>query len=249
MTQFHARSNLPTKTNNATAAEIQFGKPLSSGGFKNAYPGKYTQGTRAGQECVAKEWKSGPVYRDSDFEQEMSVISCAQGVIDDWARAGIINQRILLNRPQIWNCREKGTKMLVEPMIKNYEKFNSNNGWVFKAVDPWSEAIQALSHFSYHNSGGKLLLCDLQGGSYQDGFILTDPAIVSQAKTYGPTDLGPDGIRSFFSRHRCGRFCKSEWQKPSYQGTPLLPESKHTSFVSGYLPRRLDRDLLSEMQE
>jgi hypothetical protein len=28
------------------------------------------------------------------------------------------------------------------------------------------------------------------------------------------TDLGPDGISTFFARHRCNRFCQSYWQKP-----------------------------------
>lgn len=35
--------------------------------------------------------------------------------------------------------------------------------------DSWGEAMQALSHFSYHKSGGQFLLCDLQGGSYRNG--------------------------------------------------------------------------------
>ncbi|KAH8162630.1 hypothetical protein CIB48_g5614 [Xylaria polymorpha] len=157
-----------SRTNNAFSARIRLDKPLAAGTFKNVYIGEYTGGTRAGQRCVAKEFKSGSVYEDHYFEEEMKVIRCAQGVIDDWARAEIINERILLNIPQIWTYRT-GIKALIEPMIENFEKFNSNSGWVADTGDPWSEAMQALSHFSYHNSGGQLLLCDLQGGSYQDG--------------------------------------------------------------------------------
>ena len=51
--------------------------------------------------------------------------------------------------------------------------------------------MQALSHYSYHVSSGQFVLCDLQGGIYSDGAIITDPVIISRsAGTYGPTDLG-----------------------------------------------------------
>lgn len=39
--------------------------------------------------------------------------------------------------------------------------------------------MQALSHFSYHQSGRQYLFCDLQGGHYEDCYVLTDPVIMS----------------------------------------------------------------------
>ena len=82
---------------------------------------------------------------------------------------------------------------------------------------PVTLVIQAVSHFSYHTSGGQFVLCDLQGGIYHDGAVLTDPVILSRKKLYGPTDLGPTGISSFFSRHVCNEFCRSHWSKPKDQ--------------------------------
>jgi hypothetical protein len=40
------------------------------------------------------------------------------------------------------------------------------------------QVMQALSHFSYHKSGGQLVLCDLQGGmlSRGRGAVLTGVA-------------------------------------------------------------------------
>jgi len=40
---------------------------------------------------------------------------------------------------------------------------------------PWDKVMQALSHFTYHISGGEFVLCDLQGGLSSDGAIITDP--------------------------------------------------------------------------
>ena len=73
--------------------------------------------------------------------------------------------------------------------------------------------MQALSHFSYHHSNGECLLCDLQGGRYEDCFVLTDPVVMSRSRTYGVTDLGFAGISNFFAHHKCNRYCKASWKK------------------------------------
>lgn len=103
---------------------------------------------------------------------------------------------------------------MCEPFIQNYEKFNSNSGWVDYS-EGWGEVMQALSHFSYHVSGGFYVLCDLQGGIYQHEVVLSDPVILSRRREYGVTDLGPDGISSFFSNHDCNEFCRPHWTLPA----------------------------------
>ena len=157
------------RTNNASKATINTSSIFAHGTFKNVWQGIYTKGIRAGQKCVAKEFKTGSVFEAHYFEEELNVISRTQKIIDNWHSASIINQRIILNTPEIWIYEESGIMNLVEPMIENYEKFNSNTGWADITGGAWSEVMQALSHFSYHNSGGQFLLCDLQGGVYSDG--------------------------------------------------------------------------------
>lgn len=78
------------------------------------------------------------------------------------------------------------------------------------------QVMQALSHYSYHKNAGQFLLCDLQGGilSKGRGAVLTDPVIISRDRSYGVTDLGPEGMSTFFSRHVCNGFCMRHWQKP-----------------------------------
>jgi hypothetical protein len=69
-----------------------------------------------------------------------------------------------------------------------------------------------------------MIVCDLQGrhrfNKYNRGksrFELTDPAICSRRRLYGPTDLGEKGIESFFHHHSCNRYCQDQWQSPNYQ--------------------------------
>jgi len=93
--------------------------------------------------------------------------------------------------------------------------------------------MQALSHYSYHVSSGQFVLCDLQGGIYSDGAIITDPVIISRsAGTYGPTDLGPDGILNFFGHHVCNKFCHSTWTKPRETRRMYAPKASTSMVVT-----------------
>lgn len=67
---------------------------------------------------------------------------------------------VLMTNATVWLREDDNCKVLAEPLINSpFIKFNSNNG--YEARD---DVCKALSHFSYSHSGGKLLLCDLQGG-------------------------------------------------------------------------------------
>ncbi len=138
------------------------------------------------------------------------MVNAAMDIIAKYNAAGLVDKHIYLNQPAVWQFIETGQKALVEPFIANFQKFNSNSGWRDQGED-WPEVMQSLSHYSYHITGGSKVLCDLQGGVYSDGVVLTDPVVMSgSGGVYGPTDLGGDGIRSFFARHVCGKFYKKE---------------------------------------
>ena len=92
------------------------------------------------------------------------------------------------------------------------------------------------------------MLCDVQGGAgwqdperdddvqrHNNGLFLTDPAINStRAGKYGATDVGPDGIASFFNTHRCNQFCEDNWLWPKAQEIrfcTILVAKKNTSWT------------------
>lgn len=159
----HSRINL------STHAEIDTSKIFASGTFKNVWSGVYLDGPRKNTPCVSKQFKTGSVLSDYYFREELNIIALTQSIVDDFHDAGVINRDIVLNTPAIWTYEGSGVKSLVEPTIEKFEKFNSNTGWRPKTRDSWVEAMQALSHFSYHNSGRRFLLCDIQGGAYSNG--------------------------------------------------------------------------------
>ncbi|KAJ1562984.1 hypothetical protein HK405_004773, partial [Cladochytrium tenue] len=208
------------RRNQSSAATVDSLTVFARGTFKIVYKGTFTEGSRRGQPCVVKHFRDRAVYESAFFDVEMVVIRKAMDILERFNGEGLINKMVYLNEPQIWEyqttagSRFGGQKAMVEPFIENFEKFNSNSGWQNRDGTAWSQVMQALSHFSYYMTGGSLVLCDLQGGIYSDGVVLTDPVIMSRYADYGPADLGLDGILSFFASHQCGQYCSRGWMRP-----------------------------------
>ena len=93
-----------------------------------------------------------------------------------------------------------------------------------------------------------MIVCDLQGRYRHNRysrdkcrFELTDPAICSRRKNYGPTDLGEKGIESFFANHTCNKFCNYDgrWQRPR-SPSQYFPTSSSTSMIPSSLAHTLN---------
>ena len=151
------------RQNDASRGEVCTSKGVwASGSFKDVYKGRYTEGSRAGKRSVSKFMRNADPYLAEVFNMELEVVDKAQELIDKFNNAGFVNKPIYLNKPQVWCGTDgapgsgwDGKRMLVEPMISNYEKFNSNTGWVPTGGDTWADVMQALSHYTYHVSGAR----------------------------------------------------------------------------------------------
>ena len=89
---------------------------FAEGAFKNVYKGKYTEGERKGEECVCKEFKTGSVFEESYFNNELKVVAKALAIINQFNKDGVITKGIWLNQPAVCtDCSEskkKGTQTL-----------------------------------------------------------------------------------------------------------------------------------------
>ena len=209
------------RRNNSTEASFTnyaLDHPFAEGSFRWVAKGIYTEGGRAGEACVCKWFKTGGVLESYFYDKDLQTVQEALRIITIWNNKKLVNKIVKINQPEVWtfepNARSgwANKKCLQEPYIQGYQKFNSNSGWSDDTL-PWPRVMQAISHFSYHATNGSALLCDLQGGVYQDGVVLTDPVVMSISKCYGPTDLGLEGMHTFFANHTCNEFCRSSWMK------------------------------------
>jgi hypothetical protein len=221
-----------SRKNNATEATFSnrdLANPFAEGAFRWVAKGKYVRGARAGEPCVCKWFKTGHVDEATFFTDDIMAMHKALEIVKDWNSRRMIDKHIQVNIPEVWTFDQNsgsvaGKKVLQEPFILNYQKFNSNSGWANNET-PWPRVMQALSHFSYHVSGRELLLCDLQGGVYDDAVVITDPVIMSKEEIYGVTDLGLKGTRSFFSQHECNEYCSTKWRRPSKEKCYFNPQA------------------------
>ncbi|VDP86776.1 unnamed protein product [Echinostoma caproni] len=84
-----------------------------------------------------------------------------------------------------------------------YRKYNSNSGFV---DDVARNTPQAFSHFTFEQSGHRLIVVDIQGV----GDLWTDPQIHTyDGKMYGDGNLGIRGMALFFHTHRCNPLCQA----------------------------------------
>lgn len=129
--------------------------------------------------------------------------------------------RIKVNVPRIIRCSGPGCektfrKALLEPHITDFAKFNSNTGWISPAKTSWNRVLQALSHFSYSWSGGRFVLCNLQGSVDKDARTITlcHPVLLTiRGGRMGCTDFGRTGMGQFLHLHHCNTLCQ-KWMLP-----------------------------------
>lgn len=195
--------------------------------------GKYTAGPDAGVKCVIKYFRrryEGATEADySNMYQFNNDI--AHYVIDNWnnRKTSVSNNiHIRVGTSYLWEFWNMGNSRrrkpcVVEPYIRKYYRWNSNSGWA-DTHTPWGRLMQAVSHYSYDLSGGNLVLCELQGGFSQRSKtpILVSPAVASRESVGGVTDLGPQGIYTFFRNHTCNEYCSKRWLKPDFSSVPDL---------------------------
>jgi myosin-heavy-chain kinase len=133
---------------------------------------------------------------------------------------------------------DKGEVMFVmEYKLKGtFTKYNNNFGEIYESSDakkPISaederkrarvfQYSEAFSHFSLVESGGSMLVCDLQG--VLDFF--TDPQIHTEdGKGLGMGNMGQEGIDKWTSKHQCNTVCRAInlldlWGRPNPDALP-----------------------------
>ncbi len=123
--------------------------PFASGVFRLVAKGSYISGPRFGQACVVKWFNTGAVFENDYFALDIKAVHKALGLVNRFNQLKILNKTVKINVPQVWilddaHGKWAGQKVMCEPFIQDYQKFNSNTGWNDNS-QPWGQAMQALS--------------------------------------------------------------------------------------------------------
>ena len=122
--------------------------------------------------------------------------------------------------------------LAVEKEMKKgeYQKWNSNNGYVNPTSCRQNEVSQTFSHFSYEQSKEMEMVVDIQGS----GYTYTDPQLHSKQKQYGRADRGMSGFKDFFHTHKCNWICRAiglKNRENDSAGSPPLGTSQGQELV------------------
>ena len=148
-----ARTNLTSQQVTIHMNEVLVGQ----GSFREAFNGTYIGGTRNQQEAVCKKFKSKyRLLEDEYFRNDFKIADKAIQYAHEWNQWCPHGKDILMTKGDVKSLRD-GSKFLVEPLIRRFTKFTSNNGWI---ADPDGaaaaenvEVMEAFSHYTYHRSG------------------------------------------------------------------------------------------------
>ena len=210
------------------------------------YLGRYCTGSDKlkGKKCVVKYYNDDYVLDCNFWSREIDAHKKAYYLTCKWNNLGIskYQYRMLIPKQVLLGNNEcVGEYCLVEEYLPNYQKWNSNTMTI-----PGQEryCVQAFSHWTYHFTNGKYLLCDCQGTFDEiNGYTLTDPVIISCKKNsnnndstgfYGACDGGKDMMITWFQNHKCNKFCNPKWIKPKGISNVYIKPSKHTKYIQSY---------------
>ena len=196
-----------------TFSQVSF----AEGRFRRAYKGTCTAPpSKSGKEIVVKELKDSYTWDAADWDVTLTIHKKASELargFNSFSRTiypirftEITVHKIIRSAP---NSRPKlGESVIVEEYIAGeFKKWCSNYGFI--STESHAQSMPAFMHWSWVHTRGELMVADLQGALKPDGFLLTDPVIMSLSNSYGPTDTGAEGTIMFFYQHKCNNYCQS----------------------------------------
>ena len=224
--------------------EVSFeSKHFAEGRFRRAYMGTWTSPAwKRGQRCVVKELKDDFTWKPSDWDTTKLVQEEAQEMAKGFNVYSQTNSRTnypaikftemdvmqVVSRTDPKATPRVGESVIVEEYIKgNFKKWCNNYGFISEEAQKTAISMPAFMHWSWWKNDGQMMIADLQGVKQENGYLLTDPVILSDDNQYGCTDMGVEGMAMFFIKHRCNSLCES------------LPAPKFEDFVSQISPQTL----------
>jgi hypothetical protein len=193
--------------------------PFAQGSLRYAYYGKISLAGVGVVDVVYKELISAdPRYNTlTAYKQHLEIHTVAQCLANFFNQA----QRKVFREPieivyvdaDIVQQLQDQTKIYqVERRFKQtIQKWNNNCGGVH--LEDYSAILQAFSHWTHHQTAGRMMVVDLQGvkSSEDNKYLLTDPAIHFddiQRCREARTNFGVKGMREFFRTHVCSEVCQ-----------------------------------------
>ncbi|XP_041361100.1 alpha-protein kinase vwkA-like [Gigantopelta aegis] len=127
--------------------------------------------------------------------------------------------------PRMAEMDKVDTKTRIERKLRKGEMVLIDEERLNSLSDCQNNITDTFMHFTYHASGGQLVVCDFKGANSENQLTLADTAVHSADERYGDLDNGPDGMRAVFQNHTCNEMCNG-WSKPPFEEETITSEVK-----------------------
>lgn len=118
-----ARTNLSSQS-----VSLNRHDKCGEGHFRLAYGGTYIGGNRNQQEAVCKCFKNKYSPLEAEFfRYDYKIADRAIDFCDEWNRFCESKKEIMMTKGDVMTIQ--GKKYMVEPLIRYFAKYTSNNGW------------------------------------------------------------------------------------------------------------------------
>ncbi|RNA01177.1 serine threonine kinase [Brachionus plicatilis] len=183
--------------------------PFAKGSLRFAYAGSIEE--KKGKKKVFKESIfADEKYNTMEFMKESiesQIVACY--LAKEFDKVNPSKKRIrFLDIGFIRRIRDGKYFSCEEYTESEFIKFQNNAGFI--NTDDYSTTLHAFVHWTFHFTGGYLIVTDLQGTKGPNEFVLTDPAITcpEDFDRFSSTNLGIKGMHSFFKTHVCNHICQ-----------------------------------------
>ena len=204
---------------------------FAQGRFRRAYKGTWTAPScDEGKTCVVKEWKEKYAWKESDWEETVKCAEKAKELAKKFNKATATSRPITYTNVHVMRvietCDDSHPKLNEYVTCEDYisgefEKWCNN----YDYISPSAKSLASFAHWSWHYTGGEVMVADLQGVRKDHSYLLTDPAILSMDQSYGDTDTGVEGMAMFFLKHKeCRVFCDGLPKPTLDQFKGIIPE-------------------------
>mmetsp|Transcript_9 Transcript_9/g.20 ORF Transcript_9/g.20 Transcript_9/m.20 type:complete len:818 (+) Transcript_9:123-2576(+) len=177
--------------------------PFAAGAMRDAF--RYTDlSQKPGNQSFIAKFLKVPMESELEYWQDASM----QGLAQEWAQRfnskNVIPTKIgFLNACVLQLIERPGGPLCCGERYIEGDYVKWSNNWDF--VDDSRNTPHAFSHYTYHESGGDLVVIDVQG----IGNVFTDPQIHTRDMRLSRGDLGPQGIEAFCRSHKCSSLCRA----------------------------------------
>lgn len=201
-------------------------QPLGQGGFRNAYNATSRDEEFKNSNWVIKKYLPEAVATIQATNQTVEdhnkkvvqmhmlarnfALQLKETIVKDTDSAVRYGQHLRYKKIFL-GMTDDGESVTVEEFVDGtFVKYINNNG--ISCVEDGNvigQKAQCLSHFSYEKSGGKLMVVDLQGSSYDlyDPEIATSTLCEDNQFLFCTGNLSTVAINNFISKHKCSKFC------------------------------------------